>query len=162
MATRKGPTLVTDPRQGDRITISTLAQRYRINRRTLWERYSKGDRGEALIVPVRPTGQAKTNSGVRVLDPKRGDRVTISQLAQRYDLPANTLQYRYRNGKRGEELIRPPMDAKQKAAMRRAYLEAARDGVPKQDTAAARRELAAHIMHDPCNRWLTRPLAASA
>lgn len=97
----------------------------------------------------------------KTLDPTRGDFVTLPELAERHDLVVNTLQYRYRNGKRGEELIRPPMTAKQKAAMRRAHLAEAGKG-RGAPTAEDRARTIAQVLTDPSNYWLARPLRANA
>lgn len=50
---------------------------------------------------------ARTTYITLVEDPHRGDQVPLARIAERYDLPANTVSWRYRSGKRGLELIKP-------------------------------------------------------
>jgi len=51
-------------------------------------------------------------AAIVVTDPQRGDRVTLVDLAERWDLPIGTVRGRYSAGDRGWVLVRPTWSLK--------------------------------------------------
>ena len=93
------------------------------------------------------------------IDPATGERCTLPQLAERYSLNDSTIRDRYNSGLRGKALVAPAHPGKRLAAL------ASRRGTTQGRGSTGAMELSAMIdnaLADPCNQWLTRPLAASA
>lgn len=46
------PATATDPNTGEELTMTQFAKRYGLHKETVYYRYKKGPRGEALIAPA--------------------------------------------------------------------------------------------------------------
>lgn len=81
--------------EGQQVSLKQLSERCGANYWTLWQRYHRGLRGEAL-----------TRSG-RLFVEHEGRTITLKQLAGITGISRNTLYWRHKHGKRGADLLRP-------------------------------------------------------
>jgi hypothetical protein len=71
---------------------------------------------------------ARNKNAIMVADPHLGDLLTLTELAERYQIGKTTLSVRYRDGKRGLDLIKAPntrrqTEQKQQSAARAATIQ---------------------------------------
>jgi hypothetical protein len=93
-------------------------------------------------------------------DPATGERIPITEMADRYDMNPNTVALRDTRGKTGWDLVAPVDDRRSRAAQAGADKRHAE--MLHRRTPDYRRELARELLHDPITRALAQPLIRRA
>jgi hypothetical protein len=89
------PTEILVEHEGQQVSLKQLAALCGANYWTLWQRYHRGLRGEALTQPGR------------ILVEHEGAGITLQQLSGITGVSIHTLYWRHRHGMRGAALARP-------------------------------------------------------
>lgn len=93
-------------------TLTELAEAYKIDNQLVWSRYRAGKRDRELVVDKKRTHKGKNTRGIEVeVNGKHYE--SLAELQRDYDyISLVTISKRYKQGKRGEELIKPPHNRK--------------------------------------------------
>ncbi|MFW6345835.1 MAG: hypothetical protein ACOC0M_05855 [Halomonas sp.] len=98
------------------------------------------------------------------IDPATGELCTLPQLCARHHLNDSTIRERYHSGARGWDLVAPVHPGRSRAgcAGGRARRRNERGTRHSSNAAMTRDAMIARVLRDPRQRWLAKPLAASA
>lgn len=102
--------------RGEMLTAREIADLIEMDPKVISRRISQGMKGEELVQPVHDFANGQPPKMKEVLQAKwprydvKGEALTIKEIAEKYDLPMNTIRWRLKQGANESELLAPEGD----------------------------------------------------